>query len=234
MNAQNRNWRFYSKVVLETFPASPDEYIRAVPGKEAQIAKVCETIAARKRGRWEPGTAFRLKPPDPDRIGKGFPRWTSRFLSVRTIAARMLDLHQKHGGVRRYYRDIYLSDGLSALVDEVVKDRGLPGIGKSTALSALRNMFGLDLVKPDVILQRIFHNLGWIDLGEDNADVFLKICQKVGIHRPAVVDHVFWVFGNTNGQESWGLTEQGCPGRYENGRFHCRKGSICFCSQHRI
>ncbi len=212
MSQQNKNWGRYASIVFQFFPPRPDEYIERVPRTRAGIIAYCKRI--------EKTAPANL----PLRHGKpAFPKWSERYSRARIIARRMLDLHEQYGGARRYYRDIYHTKGLSGLLNEAVRDDSLPGIGRLTARNSLRDVFGVDLVKADVVLQRIFRNFGWIKRGQTDPEVFQAICQSIGIHRAAVVDHVFWVFGNSNGKKEWGIGAQMCGGEIREQSIRLRK-----------
>jgi hypothetical protein len=205
MSQRNGNWMRHRAEVFAVLPPSPRKYLNLTRGLSArQIKGLCE------------------------RRGLGRARWATRYLQVRHISRRVLSIHDNHGGVRRYYRDIFAKEGLSKLVMNVVQDKDLPGIGAKTSLNSLRDVFGLDLVKPDVVLQRVFQNFGWIEEGEDNPETFLELCSQIKTHRPCVVDHVFWVFGNASGMPRWGIDRQYCGGTVKGGFMDCGLES-CFC-----
>jgi hypothetical protein len=205
MTQQNKNWSPKKLQVFQYLPPDPALFYSALRNKsDDEIRGFCERHL-HKAG------------------------WVSRYKRVRSIAQRFLELEHDYGGVRRYFREVYLNKGAEeGLVNEIVRDSRLPGIGPITVLNSLRDSFGLDLVKPDVVLKRIFYNLGWTEKKEKNPATFLRICREIGIHRPAVVDHVFWILGNANGKPAWNVDRQHCSGEKDKDFIGCKHP--CFCS----
>lgn len=204
MSARNSAWSGHSGKVSKVLPREPRKYLEQTRQfSRAMFYEFC----------------------DSNEIG----RWVDRYLKIRAIAQYLIELDELHGGARRYFRDIHRSFGVQGLLSAVIKDKRLPGIGKMTARNSLRDAFGLDLAKPDVVLQRVFYNLGWIPRGEDRAEVFQAICEQIDGPSVGVVDHVFWVFGNEGGKQAWGVDSQFCSGHREKGYADCIQGPSCLC-----
>ena len=95
MSAQNRSWARHKTKVVQVLPRNPYKYLQLTKAlSRSGFYRFC----------------------DEHEIG----RWVDRYLDIRTIAAYLIELDLVHGGARRYFRDIYHTNGLQGLLKRVI------------------------------------------------------------------------------------------------------------------